>query len=126
MLWLGFFCLLFLWLQLQQITTGSFFPPVDLDVAWVATLEHPIYLLSMGLVAAVLAFIFATTVRPALFTKARAIICGLAVLTATLLEKVLFVVEGFLHPSFEIYYATPGIYVPSLIEISSIIGTIGW
>ncbi|OVE85314.1 NrfD/PsrC family molybdoenzyme membrane anchor subunit [Natronolimnobius baerhuensis] len=125
LLWLGFFCLLFLWLQLQQITTGSFFPPVDLDVAWVATLEHPIYLLSMGLVAAVLAFIFATTVRPALFTKARAIICGLAVLTATLLEKVLFVVEGFLHPSFEIYYATPGIYVPSLIEISSIIGTIG-
>ena len=125
LLWLGFFCLLFLWLQLQQVTAGSFSPPVDLGVAWIATLEHPIYVLSMTLVGAVLAFIFATTLRPSLFTKPRAIVCALAVLTATLLEKILFVIEGFFHPSFEIYYATPGTYFPSLIEISSITGTIG-
>ncbi|NGM68118.1 polysulfide reductase NrfD [Natronolimnobius sp. AArcel1] len=125
LLWLGFFCLLFLWLQLQQVTTGSFSPPVDLGIAWIATLEHPAYIFSMTLVAVVLAFIFATTIRPALFTKTRAIICALAVLTATLFEKVLFVIEGFFHPSFEIYAATPGIYVPSLIEIASITGTIG-
>ncbi|THE63921.1 dehydrogenase [Salinadaptatus halalkaliphilus] len=124
-LWLGFFTLLFLWLQLQQITTGTFFPPVELEVAWVATLEHPVYVLSMSLVTAVLAFIFAQTIRPALFSKGRAIVCAFAILTATLLEKVLFVVEGFFHPAFEIYYATPGTYVPSLIEIASVTGTIG-
>ncbi|AXR77050.1 NrfD/PsrC family molybdoenzyme membrane anchor subunit [Natrarchaeobaculum sulfurireducens] len=124
-LWLGFFALLFLWLQLQQITTGTFFPPVELEIAWLATIEHPIYIVSMTLVALVLAYIFAQTIRPALFTKKRAVLSGLAVLTATLLEKVLFVIEGFLHPSFEIYYSTPGIYVPSLIELSSILGTIG-
>ncbi|SDR14935.1 NrfD/PsrC family molybdoenzyme membrane anchor subunit [Natronobacterium texcoconense] len=124
-LWLGFFSLLFLWLQLQQVTAGTFFPPVDLEVAWAATVEHPIYIFSMSLVLAVLAFIFAQTLRPSLFSKERAIVCAVAILSATLLEKVLFVVEGFLHPSFEIYYATPGTYVPSLIEIASITGTIG-
>ncbi|MFP8951601.1 NrfD/PsrC family molybdoenzyme membrane anchor subunit [Natrialbaceae archaeon A-arb3/5] len=125
LLWLGFFSLLFLWLQLQQVTAGTFFPPVDLEVAWIATIEHPIYLTSMGLVFAVLAFIFAQTIRPSLFSKGKAIVCALAILTATLLEKVLFVVEGFFHPTFEIYYATPGTYIPSLIELASITGTIG-
>ncbi len=125
LLWLGFFTLLFLWLQLQQIATGTFFPPIDLEVAWVATLEHPIYILSMSLVVGVLAVIFAQTIRPTLFSKPRAIVCAVAILTATLLEKVLFVVEGFFHPSFEIYAATPGVYVPSLIEIASVTGTIG-
>ncbi|ARS91793.1 NrfD/PsrC family molybdoenzyme membrane anchor subunit [Natrarchaeobaculum aegyptiacum] len=124
-LWLGFFCLLFLWLQLQQVTTGTFFPPIELEVAWIATIEAPIYIFAMSLVGLVLAYIFAQTIRPALFSKERAIVCAVAVLTATLFEKVLFVVEGFLHPSFEIYGATPGTYQPSLIEIASITGTIG-
>ncbi|WP_394740987.1 NrfD/PsrC family molybdoenzyme membrane anchor subunit [Natronococcus roseus] len=125
LLWLGFFCLLFLWLQLQQNVAGGFFPPVDLDAAATARLAHPIYLLSMGLVFGVLAYIFAQTIRPALFSKGRAIAAALLVLFATLIEKVLFVVEGFFHPSFEIYGATPGTYFPSLIEFSSITGTIG-
>ncbi|ELY58892.1 polysulfide reductase NrfD [Natronococcus amylolyticus DSM 10524] len=125
LLWLGFFCLLFLWLQLQQNVAGGFFAPVDLDVAATARLAHPIYLLSMGLVFGVLAYIFAQTIRPALFSKGRAIAAALLVLFATLIEKVLFVVEGFFHPSFEIYGATPGTYFPSLIEFSSITGTIG-
>ncbi|SFB84088.1 prokaryotic molybdopterin-containing oxidoreductase family, membrane subunit [Halobiforma haloterrestris] len=124
-LWLGFFSLLFLWLQLQQVTTGTFFPPVELDAAWHATLEEIGYLISMSLVLIVLAYIFAQTIRPTLFTKGRALLCAVAVLSATLTEKVLFVVEGFLHPAFEIYGATPGTYVPSLIELSSITGTIG-
>ncbi|OIB58286.1 NrfD/PsrC family molybdoenzyme membrane anchor subunit [Natrialba sp. SSL1] len=125
LLWLGFFSLLFLWLQLQQITAGGFAPPIDLSVVWSATLADPIYLTAMSLVGLVLAYIFAQTLRPSLFSRGRAIVCGLAVLTATLLEKVLFVVEGMYHPSFEIYAATPGFYFPSLIEIASVTGTIG-
>jgi Ni/Fe-hydrogenase subunit HybB-like protein len=125
LLWLGFFCLLFLWLQLQQNVTGLFQPPVDVDVAAGARLGHPIYLLSMGLVFGVLTFIFAQALRPALFTKGRALAAAGLVLSATLLEKILFVVEGFFHPSFEIYGATPGLYFPSWIEISSLTGTIG-
>ncbi|AGB39572.1 NrfD/PsrC family molybdoenzyme membrane anchor subunit [Natronococcus occultus] len=125
LLWLGFFCLLFLWLQLQQNVAGGFAPPIDLGVAADARLAHPVYLLSMGLVFAVLAYIFAQSIRPSLFSKGRALAAGLLVLFATLIEKVLFVVEGFFHPSFEIYGATPGTYFPSLIEFASIAGTIG-
>ncbi|WP_459808344.1 NrfD/PsrC family molybdoenzyme membrane anchor subunit [Halopiger thermotolerans] len=125
LMWLGFFCLLFLWLQLQQITTGTFSPPVSLYHTWHAALSTPAYILSMLLVAGTLAYIFAQTIRPSLFSKGRAIVAAIAVLAATLTEKVLFVVEGFLHPVFDIYAATPGWYVPSLIELASITGTIG-
>ncbi|WP_137289162.1 NrfD/PsrC family molybdoenzyme membrane anchor subunit [Natronorubrum halophilum] len=124
-LWLGFFCLLFLWLQLQQMITGSFVAPVDLTHVWEANFSNALYLFAIGLVAAVLAYIFAQTIRPSLFTKRRAVVCGIAVLTATLTEKILFVVDGLLHPTFDIYAATPGTYFPSLIEIASIIGTVG-
>ncbi|ELY42413.1 NrfD/PsrC family molybdoenzyme membrane anchor subunit [Natronorubrum sulfidifaciens] len=125
LLWLGFFCLLFLWLQLQQNVVGLFAAPVDTFVAQEATLSHWAYLLSMGLVFGTLAYIFAQTIRPSLFTKARAIGAALLVLTATLLEKLLFVVEGFMHPTFEIYANTPGEYFPSVIEWLSLLGTIG-
>ncbi|ELY65836.1 NrfD/PsrC family molybdoenzyme membrane anchor subunit [Natrinema versiforme] len=125
LLWLGFFCLLFLWLQLQQNVTGLFTAPVDLTTAAFARATTPLYIFAMSLVFVVLAYIFAQSIRPELFTKRRAAIAGIAVLTATIIEKVLFVVEGFLHPTFDIYHATPGVYIPSLIEILSIIGTIG-
>ncbi|SEW27796.1 NrfD/PsrC family molybdoenzyme membrane anchor subunit [Natrinema salifodinae] len=125
LLWLGFFCLLFLWLQLQQNITGLFTAPVDLTHAAEARATEPLYLLAMGLVFVVLTYIFAQALRPELFTKRRAAVAGIAVLAATLTEKVLFVVEGFLHPTFDIYHATPGVYIPSLIEIASITGTIG-
>ncbi|WP_436343563.1 NrfD/PsrC family molybdoenzyme membrane anchor subunit [Natronorubrum sp. FCH18a] len=125
LLWLGFFCLLFLWLQLQQNVVGLFAAPVSTGTAQGATIEHPLYLLSMGLVFGTLAYIFAQTIRPSLFTKMRAIAASLAVLTGTLIEKILFVVEGFMHPEFEIYAATPGEYFPSAIEWLSLVGTVG-
>ncbi|MFP8954066.1 NrfD/PsrC family molybdoenzyme membrane anchor subunit [Natrialbaceae archaeon A-arb3/5] len=125
LLWLGFFCLLFLWLQLQQNVTGLFAAPVSTEVAQVATIGHWMYITAMGLVFATLVYIFAQTIRPSLFTKPRALVAAVAVLTGTLLEKLIFVVEGFLHPEFEIYAATPGEYFPSLIEWLSLLGTIG-
>ncbi|WP_049921639.1 NrfD/PsrC family molybdoenzyme membrane anchor subunit [Halopiger djelfimassiliensis] len=125
LLWLGFFCLLFLWLQLQQNITGLFKAPVDVTHAAEARLFSPVYITSMSLVFLTLTYIFAQTIRPSLFSKKRAVVAGVAVLTATIMEKVLFVVEGFLHPTFDIYAATPGEYFPSLIEFSSITGTIG-
>ena len=125
LLWLGFFCLLFLWLQLQQLVTGLFVAPEDVTHAAEGTIHHPVYRLSMSLVALTLGFIFAQAIRPTLFTKKRSVVAGLAVLTATLLEKILFVVEGFLHPTLDIYGAVPGEYFPSLIEFASLLGTTG-
>ncbi|ELY47541.1 NrfD/PsrC family molybdoenzyme membrane anchor subunit [Natronorubrum sulfidifaciens] len=123
-LWLGFFSMLFLWLQLQQMVTGSFAAPIELAAVWEANFANVLYLFAIGLVLVTLAYIFAQAIRPALFSKKRAVVASLAILTATLTEKILFVVDGLLHPTFEIYAATPGVYVPSLIEIMSVIGTI--
>ena len=124
-LWLGFFTLLFLWLQLQQIISGVFAAPLDQASVMGATLAHPVYLIAIGLAFGVLAYTFAQAIRPTLFTKARSAVAAVAILTATLLEKVLFVVEGMQYPTFDLYYAVPGTYFPSIIEIFSVIGTIG-
>jgi len=72
LLWLGFFCLLFLWLQLQQLTVGSFSPEVDLAAATDSKFSHPMYVIPMLMVLGVLMFIFAQAVRPALFSIPRA------------------------------------------------------
>ncbi|NGM70917.1 polysulfide reductase NrfD [Natronolimnobius sp. AArcel1] len=125
LLWLGFFCLLFLWLQLQQLASGSFSPTVDHEAATASKFSHPAYIVPMMMVLGVLAYIFATTIRPSLFTKARAIGAAVLVLIATLVEKTYFVVAGLWYPAFSIYDATPGEYMPSLIEMSSVLGTIG-
>ncbi|RKD97137.1 NrfD/PsrC family molybdoenzyme membrane anchor subunit [Halopiger aswanensis] len=125
LLWLGFFCLLFLWFQLQQLVNGSFLGPLDQAHATEGKLGHPIYITSMLMVLGTLVFIFLQGIRPALFSKGRALAAGFVVLTATFLEKLLFVVEGFLHPHFDIYWNVPGTYFPSAIEWLSLAGTIG-
>ncbi len=125
MLWLGFFCLLFLWLQLQQLTVGSFAPATDLATATDSKFSHWMYVVPMLMVLGVLAFIFAQTVRPSLFSKTRSIIAAVLVLMATLVEKTYFVIAGFWYPTFSIYEATPGDYFPSVIELLSLTGTIG-
>ena len=125
LLWLGFFCLMFVWFQLQRIITGSFFPGISGAYATQAMLGSIFYVGPLGAVMGVLAYIFAQALRPALFSKGRAIVCAVAVLSATLIEKSFFVVEGFLTVEFDIYAGVPGTYVPSLPEIFSVIGTIG-
>ncbi|WP_255191625.1 NrfD/PsrC family molybdoenzyme membrane anchor subunit [Natronobeatus ordinarius] len=124
-LWLGFFSLLFLWLQLQQITSGVFAAPTDQTYATAAKLSHPAYVGSIALVFGALGYIFAQTIRPSLFTKPRAVATGVVVLIATLVEKAFFVAEGLMYPTFGLYDAVPGSYFPSIIEIFSVIGTIG-
>ncbi|TYT62851.1 NrfD/PsrC family molybdoenzyme membrane anchor subunit [Natrialba swarupiae] len=125
LLWLGFFCLLFLWLQLQQLTAGSFAPTVDHAAATDSKFSHPMYVVPMLMVVTVLAFIFATVLRPSLFSKIRAIVASVFVLMATLVEKTYFVLSGFWYPTFSIYEGTPGEYFPSAIELLSLVGTVG-
>ncbi len=124
-LWLGFFSLLFLWLQLQQVVGGTYAAPLDQSTVVSAMISDPIYITSMTLVFLVLVYTFVQAVRPSLFSKKRSVVAAVAVLTATLLEKILFVVEGLMYPTFGIYGAVPGSYWPSLIEFASISGTIG-
>jgi molybdopterin-containing oxidoreductase family membrane subunit len=50
---------------------------------------------------------------------------SIAVLAGTLIEKVLFVVEGLQHAHFDLYSGVPGPYIPSIVELSAIVGTVG-
>jgi Ni/Fe-hydrogenase subunit HybB-like protein len=123
--WLGFFSLMFLWLQLQQVITGIFAAPTTLQHATEVKLATPLYWVAIGLVVIPLGYIFASTLRPRLFSIPVMVVLSLGILAGTLMEKTLFVVEGLQHAHFQLYNGVPGLYVPSVVELSAILGTIG-
>ncbi|MES3517849.1 MAG: hypothetical protein PPP58_09320 [Natronomonas sp.] len=123
-LWLGLFSMFFLWLQLQQIIGGVFAPPMDLGAVVGATLVHPVYIYAMVVIGGGLVYIFAQALKPSIFSVRRSLVVSIFVLSATLVEKVLFVVEGLMYPTFSLYEAVPGTYFPSTIEMLSVVGTV--
>ena len=123
LLWLGFFTLLFLWFQLQFVLNGVYLGPLAKAHAAEAKLANPLYQIAMTMIFLTLVYIFIQAIRPQLFSKKRALVASCAILAGTLTEKILFVVEGFMDPVFNIYAATPGEYFPSLIELLSLVGT---
>jgi len=123
-MWLGLFSLLFIWLQLQQVINGVYAPAIDAGTVMSAKLVNPVYIFAIGTMGVVLAYIFAQAVRASVFTPARSVTVSLLALAATLSEKVLFVVEGLEYPTFSLYEAVPGHYVPSIFELASVAGTV--
>jgi len=123
--WLGFFSLIFLWLQLQQVITGIFAAPTTLQHATEVKIATPLYWVAIGLVALAMLYAFATSLRPELYDIRVLVGMSVAVLFGTLAEKVLFVVEGLQHAHFDLYAGVPGAYIPSPVEISAVLGTVG-
>jgi len=122
--WLGFFSLMFLWLQLQQVITGVFAAPTTLQHATEVKLATPTYWVAIGLVVVALLYIFATVLRPSLFDIRVMAVLSIGVLLGTLIEKTLFVVEGLQHAHFQLYEGVPGPYIPSIVELSAIGATV--
>jgi Ni/Fe-hydrogenase subunit HybB-like protein len=123
--WLGFFSLIFLWLQLQQVMTGIFAAPTTLQHATEVKITTPAYWAAIGMVVLALLYIFASALKPSLFSIPRIVGMSVLVLAGTLVEKTLFVVEGLMHAHFQLYDGVPGVYIPSPVELSSLLGTIG-
>ncbi|MFC4405960.1 NrfD/PsrC family molybdoenzyme membrane anchor subunit [Haloarchaeobius iranensis] len=123
--WLGFFGLIFLWLQLQQVITGIFAAPTTLQHATEVKIATPVYWVAIGLVLAAMLYVFACSLRPSLFSIPVLVALSFGVLVGTLVEKVLFVVEGLQHAHFQLYDGVPGVYVPSPVELSALLGTVG-
>jgi len=123
-MWLGLFSLLFIWLQLQQVINGIFAEPIAGETAMVARITQPAYGVAIIAVIMVLGYIFAQAVNPRYFSISRSLVASFIVLGATLTEKILFVFEGLLYPHFSLYEAVPGHYSPSLVELSSLAGTV--
>jgi len=122
--WMGLFTLLFTWLQLQQIITGIFAAPADLTKFTWAKITATPYIALMGVTIVVLGYIFAQAVDGRVFSKNRSLVASIAILFATLTEKTLFVFEGLEYPTFDLYRAVPGHYVPSIVELLSVAGTV--
>jgi len=123
-MWLGLFGLLFLWLQLQQVINGIFVEPVAGETAMIARITESWYIIAIGTVTVILAYIFAQAVKPSVFSITRSLVASFLMLFATLTEKILFVYEGLLYPHFSLYDAVAGKYAPSLVELSSLAGTV--
>ncbi|MFC7071982.1 NrfD/PsrC family molybdoenzyme membrane anchor subunit [Halovenus rubra] len=122
--WLGIFSLMFVWLQLQQIINGLFAAHVRPEVVMTAKLSNTIYQMAMVTMFLALAYIFAQAVKPSVFSRHLSLVAALGVLVATLSEKILFVFEGLAYPEFGLYDQVPGHYSPSLVELSSVAGTV--
>jgi Ni/Fe-hydrogenase subunit HybB-like protein len=120
--WMGLFALLFLWLQLQQVITGSAMAPRPVAAATAAKLATPLYWVAIGILVAVLAYVALQMLIPSLFSVGRTVVVAILALLAVLVEKTLFVVEGLMHPVFDLYEGVPGTYTPSWVELSSIVG----
>ena len=122
--WIGLFSLLFLWLQLQKVVTGVSMPPEAVAGPVSAMLATPAYWVAMGLLAVTVAHVGFQMLAPRRFSVARTAAVAALPLIAILIEKVLFVVEGLMYPTFRLYDGVPGTYTPSWVELSSLIGAI--
>jgi molybdopterin-containing oxidoreductase family membrane subunit len=105
--------------------TGIFAAPTTLQHATEVKITTPLYWVAIGLVAVALLYLFASALRPSLFSIPALAVVSLAVLVGTVVEKTLFVVEGLQHAHFQLYDGVPGAYTPSPVELSALLGTIG-
>lgn len=122
--WTGLFALLYLWLQLQQVLTGSAMAPNAVASASAAKLASPVFWLAIVMLAATVAHAGIQALSPRRFSVGRTATVAVLPVLAILAEKTLFVIEGPMHPAFELYAGMPSYYSPSWVELSSVIGAL--
>jgi Ni/Fe-hydrogenase subunit HybB-like protein len=122
--WIGLFALLFLWLQLQQVITGSAMAPEAIGAATAAKTGTPLYWVALGMIGVTLTYVSLQMLFPRLFSVGRTVAAAALPVVAILIEKTLFVVEGLMYPAFRLYENVPGTYTPSWVELSSIVGAV--
>lgn len=122
--WTGLFALLYLWLQLQQVLTGSAMAPDAVAAAVAAKVATPAFWLAIALLVIAVGHAGVQALAPRLFSVGRTAAVAALPVVAILIEKTLFVVEGPMHPGFRLYDGMPGTYSPSWVELSSIVGAV--
>jgi Ni/Fe-hydrogenase subunit HybB-like protein len=120
--WTGLFALLYLWLQLQQVITGSAMAPNAIDSAVAAKIESPLFWLAVVLLVITVGHVGLQALSPRLFSVGRTAAVAILPVLAILIEKTLFVVEGPSNPAFRLYAEMPSAYSPSWVELSSVVG----
>jgi len=123
--WMGIFSLIFVWLQLQRGLTGSYLAANDVMEPTMTMLTSPIYWTAMLLLIIPLAYVAFQHFGVINFSMPGMVIAAVAVILGVLIEKTFFTIEGLMYPATRLYENTPGNYVPSWIELSSVLGTTG-
>ncbi len=121
--WMGLFALIFTWLQLHKLITGSHSPPNDVGAMVSTVLQTPLYWAAMLMIILPLAYVAFQHFRIIDYSMKGTAVAGFVIIVGVLLEKTLFVVEGLQYPATRLYEGVPGSYFPSWIEIASILGT---
>jgi molybdopterin-containing oxidoreductase family membrane subunit len=124
---LGFLTLVVTWLMLHKYLVGSYAPMLGQASLIDAMFGSPVFMVVAGLLVAALLYIGLTVLaRPGLFSIAGSVVASLFVTSAIWIEKVLFVVDGLLHPTSpplaNLYPS--GIYVPTLTELVITFGSV--
>jgi molybdopterin-containing oxidoreductase family membrane subunit len=122
--WMGLFGLLWLWFQLQKLITGAYAPTRDVEPVVNTMLHSNVYWLAVGLVAVPLAYVAFQHFGILDFSVRGTVIAGVGVILGVLIDKTLFVVEGLIYASTRLYENVPGAYVPTPIEMASLLGTV--
>lgn len=115
-----------LWFVLHDILTGLYLGPVHVDDLTQTMLGLPFFWLAMLGLVVPLAYFVAVLLRPEWFSIPAVVVASGAVALSILNKKVMFIVEGLMHPTVpplrNLYPA--GFYFPNWVEWSLGLGTI--
>jgi molybdopterin-containing oxidoreductase family membrane subunit len=117
---LGFLALAVMWFLLQEVLPGLYAAPTQSQEVTSALLEMPLYWVAIVGINVGMLYLFLGIIRPRFFYLPAAVVASVLITGGIWTKKVLFVVEGLLHPTFppltNLYPS--GWYVPSLIEVT--------
>jgi len=121
--WMGFFTLMFLWLQIHDVLTSVYAPEVGVGVAGAGKLATPVYWFAIGILVFALAYVAFQSAGAIKFRMSGTLVAAVAAIAGVLIEKTLFVFEGIIYANNSLYEGVPGNYTPSWVEITILIGT---
>lgn len=123
---LAFLILATLWMLLHDTLSGIYAAPAHVESLTVALLGMPLFWMALGGLVLSEMYLIATILRPTLLRVEALVIASVVIAFSIYSKKVLFVVEGLLHPTnpplTNLYLE--GSYAPTWIEWSLVLGTV--
>ena len=123
---LAFFTIATIWFVIHDLLTGIYMAPAHIAEITETVLWLPFFWVAMAGLIAVFVYLGLTVLRPELFSVPGVTIAAIVVAISILNKKVMFVVEGLMHPTYpplRNLYPT-GAYFPNWIEWSIVLGTL--
>ena len=123
---LAFLTLATLWFVVHDVLTGIYLAPVHQADITQTVLALPFFWVAVLGIAASFVYLVAQLLRPSLFSIPGLVVASFVVAISILNKKVMFIVEGLMHPSVppltNLYPS--GFYFPNWVEWSLSLGTV--